>query len=110
MPPTDMFIPTTGLCNLPVVSVGPAMAQVVSWYPVTPEVRVSSIVSMLDLEGYSSMGTGFSSVLQFFLFILIPLLLHVHISCIYHQYSVILAFDSVIKEITSFPFPCLVSV
>jgi hypothetical protein len=35
---TDMFVLTTGLCNLPVVSVGSTMAQVVSCYPSTPEV------------------------------------------------------------------------
>jgi len=106
-----MFIRTTGLCNLPVVRVGPAMAQVVSWYPVTPEVRASSSVSPCWIcGGYDSTGTGFSSILQFFPFILIPLVLHVHISCIYHQCSIILAFDSVIKEIISFPFPRLVSV
>jgi len=55
--------------------------------------------------GTIALGQIFLQRLQFFPFILIPLVLHVHISCIYHQCSIILAFDSVIKEITSFPFP-----
>jgi len=106
-----MFIRTTGLCNLPVVHVDPVMAEVVSWYSVTPEVRASPSVSPCWVcDGYDSTGTGFSSILQFFPFILIPLMLHVHISCIYHQCSIILAFGSVIKEIISFPFLRLVSV
>jgi hypothetical protein len=69
MPPTDMSVLTTGLCNLPVVSVGPAMGQVVSWYPVTPEVRVSSIVSPCWFcDGYNSTGTDFSSDTSIFPF------------------------------------------
>ena len=69
MLPTDIFILTTGLCNLPIVSVGPAMAQVVSWYPVTPEVGVSSIVSPCWIcDRYNSTGTGFSSDIPIFPF------------------------------------------
>jgi len=110
MLPTDMFKLTTSLCNLPIVSVGPSMAQVVSWYPVTREVRVSSSVSPCWIcDGTIALGQVFLQVFQFFPFILIPLVLHVRISRIYHQCSIILAFGSAIKEITTFPFPHLVS-
>jgi len=60
--------------------------------------------------GTIALGQIFLQILQIFPFIFIPLVLHVHISCIYHQCSIILAFDSVIKETTSFPFPHLMNV
>lgn len=69
MLPTDMFILTTGLCKLRVVSVASAMAQVVSWYPVIPEVRIlSSVSSCWICGGYISTRTGFSSDTSIFPF------------------------------------------